>query len=34
VEHIHFFAYYIGNYPTLSAPRIIELCDVLNSVQG
>jgi len=34
VEHIHFFGYYIGNYPTLSAERIIELCGVLNSVQG
>lgn len=34
VEHIHFFCYYIGNYPTLSAQRISELCAVLNSVQG
>ena len=34
VEHIHFFAYYIGNYPTLEAERIIELCQVLNSVEG
>ena len=34
VEHIHFFGYYIGNYPTLSAERIRELCAVLNSVQG
>jgi len=34
VEHIHFFGYYIGNYPTLSAERIRELCDVLNAVEG
>lgn len=34
VEHIHFFGYYIGNYPSLAAERIIELCQVLNSVQG
>lgn len=33
VEHIHFFGYYIGNYPTLSAERIRELCAVLNSVK-
>ncbi len=34
VEHIHYFAYYIGNYPTLEAERIVELCQVLNSVEG
>ena len=34
VEHIHFFGYYIGNYPTLSTERIRELCAVLNSVKG
>jgi len=34
VEHIHYFAYYIGNYPTLEQERIVELCQVLNSVQG
>jgi len=34
VEHIHFFAYYIGNYPDLSAERIVELCGVLNAVEG
>jgi len=34
VEHIHFFAYYIGNYPALSTERIVELCGVLNAVEG
>jgi len=34
VEHIHFFGYYIGNYPSLSAERIVELCAVLNAVEG
>ncbi|MCM0755915.1 DegT/DnrJ/EryC1/StrS aminotransferase family protein [Desulfovibrio aminophilus] len=34
VEHIHFFGYYIGNYPSLSAERILELCRVLNSVEA
>lgn len=33
VEHIHFFGYYIGNYPTLAAERIHELCAVLNAVE-
>lgn len=33
VEHIHFFGYYIGNYPTLVAERIHELCTVLNAVE-
>jgi CDP-6-deoxy-D-xylo-4-hexulose-3-dehydrase len=30
VEHIHFFGYYIGNYPTLENQRILELCNLLN----
>jgi CDP-6-deoxy-D-xylo-4-hexulose-3-dehydrase len=32
VEHIHFFGYYIGNYPTLENQKIIELCNLLNSL--
>jgi len=32
VEHIHFFGYYIGNYPGLSENKILALCDLLNSV--
>lgn len=32
VDHIHFFGYYIGNYPSLSAERVERLCDVLNGV--
>jgi CDP-6-deoxy-D-xylo-4-hexulose-3-dehydrase len=32
VEHIHFFGYYIGNYPSLSEERILTLCEILNSV--
>ena len=31
VEHIHFYSYYIGNYPTLDSERIIALCKILNS---
>jgi CDP-6-deoxy-D-xylo-4-hexulose-3-dehydrase len=33
VEHVHFYGYYIGNYPTLRAERIVELCRVLNAVE-
>ena len=32
VEHIHFFGYYIGNYPDLKREIILRLCDLLNSV--
>ena len=32
VEHIHFFGYYIGNYPSLSSKKIIKICSILNSV--
>ena len=33
VEHIHFYGFYIGNYPGLSEDKIKALCDLLNSVQ-
>ena len=32
VEHIHFYGYYIGNYPSLDERRILQLCELLNSV--
>ena len=32
VEHIHFYGFYIGNYPGLEEARILNLCKVLNSV--
>ena len=32
VEHIHFFGFYIGNYPGLTEERIKILCDLLNSI--
>ena len=31
VEHIHSFAWYIGNYPDLSKGKIIEICNLLNA---
>jgi CDP-6-deoxy-D-xylo-4-hexulose-3-dehydrase len=32
VDHIHFFGYYIGNYPSLDKNKIIKICDILNSI--
>ena len=31
-EHIHFFGFYLGNYPSLSKEKILKLCSILNSV--
>ena len=33
VEHIHFFGYYIGNYPTLRLNKIKKICSILNSIE-
>lgn len=30
VEHIHFYGYYIGNYPDLEEQKIMALCKLLN----
>ena len=30
-EHIHFFGWYIGNFPGLARDKITQLCDLLNS---
>ena len=32
VEHIHFFGYYIGNYPSLPINKVKKICFILNSV--
>jgi len=32
VDHVHFYGYYIGNYPSLKLERIRELASFLNSV--
>ena len=29
-EYVHFFGYYIGNYPTLSKKKILNLTKILN----
>jgi len=30
VEHIHFYGFYIGNYPELEEKKILWLCELLN----
>ena len=32
VDHVHFFGYYIGNYPNLSKNKILKICIILNSI--
>ena len=32
VEHVHFFGFYIGNYPDLPKEKIRTLCDILNKI--
>ena len=32
VEHVHFFGYYIGNYPSLSKFKIIKIVNYLNKI--
>ena len=33
VDHIHFFGYYIGNYPSLKKSKILKICKILNEVK-
>jgi CDP-4-dehydro-6-deoxyglucose reductase, E1 len=33
-DHVHFFGFYIGNYPTLERERIVKLCELLNDLAG
>jgi CDP-6-deoxy-D-xylo-4-hexulose-3-dehydrase len=32
VEHVHFFGFYIGNYPDLPEWKIVTLCERLNAL--
>ena len=32
-EHIHFYGFYIGNFPDLQNYEIDEICNILNSVE-
>lgn len=33
VDHVHFYGFYVGNYPTLDEARIRWLCEILNSIR-
>ena len=33
VDHVHFFGYYIGNYPSLSKAKIKKICNILNCIK-
>ncbi|HZU38481.1 MAG TPA: DegT/DnrJ/EryC1/StrS family aminotransferase [Gemmataceae bacterium] len=30
-DHVHFYGFYIGNYPSLERDKILRLCDLLNA---
>jgi CDP-6-deoxy-D-xylo-4-hexulose-3-dehydrase len=32
VDHIHFYGFYIGNYPSLPSEKIKKLCRLLNQI--
>jgi CDP-6-deoxy-D-xylo-4-hexulose-3-dehydrase len=32
VDHVHFFGFYIGNYPDLDQGKILRLCELLNGL--
>ncbi len=32
VEHVHFYGYYIGNYPQLNLKKIEKICKILNEL--
>ena len=32
VDHVHFFGYYIGNYPSLKKEKILKICNILNNI--
>jgi len=31
-DHVHFYGFYIGNYPSLEPNRILRLCELLNGL--
>ena len=30
-EHIHFYGFYLGNFPTLKEKEILEICKIINN---
>jgi CDP-4-dehydro-6-deoxyglucose reductase, E1 len=33
-DHVHFYGFYLGNYPTLERRKIVRLCQRLNQLPG
>ena len=31
-DHVHFYGFYIGNYPSLERDRVLWLCELLNGL--
>ena len=31
-EHVHFYGFYIGNFPDLSDEEVDEICTIVNAV--
>jgi CDP-6-deoxy-D-xylo-4-hexulose-3-dehydrase len=31
-DHVHFYGFYIGNYPSLERERVLRLCELLNGL--
>jgi len=34
VDYVHFYGFYIGNYPGLEREKILKLCSFLNELSG
>lgn len=34
VDHVHFYGFYIGNYPELERKKILQLCAILNGLSA
>ena len=32
VEHVHFYGFYIGNFPDLKTDEVLDICKILNSI--
>ena len=32
IDHVHFYGFYIGNYPELKKEKILKLCSILNAL--
>ncbi len=31
-DHVHFYGFYIGNFPDLSDSEVDQICDIVNAV--